>query len=162
VPLLLRAVRKNRWYQDKSLTWLAAGEIQADSLGDLITRGNTLSVWQIEDDESNLEQVMVALTANRDNVANLDYALFDVDLISAIDIKIEPNAGDSLYETANSWHRDLTELTVAKLVKLAEAIFLKAKIVRVPEKKVLDLIKESVKLGHIDKANLKEGIQRKI
>jgi hypothetical protein len=91
VPLLLRGIRKRRWSTDttdKSISWLSNGEIQSDALGDLNTSNNTLSVWYVEDDQSNLDQVITALASNRDAISNLDYVLFDISLVNSIQINI--------------------------------------------------------------------------
>jgi hypothetical protein len=162
VPLLLRAIRKNRWYTSDTIPWLPEGEIQADPLGDLATGHNTLSVWQVEDDKSNLEQVITALAANRDTISNLDYALFDLDLLSTIGIRVEVNEGATPYERANHWHRDLVELTATKLVKLAQVMLMNSNRERVLEKKILSLIKDAVQTGQIDKARLSQKITSKL
>lgn len=162
VPLLLRAIRKSKWSTDNNILWLSAQEIQADALVDLKTSNNTLSVWYVEDDRSNLQQVITALASNRDNVANLDYALFDLKLVEDIGIKVEINEGATPYDKANRWHRDLVELSANKLIKLAEIILTKSHKERVLEKKILNLIKEAVKDGEIDRTKLKENIVKKL
>ena len=47
---------------------------------------STLSVWYIEDDKSNLEQVAVAVASTRDSFSPFDYALVDETLLTAINI----------------------------------------------------------------------------
>lgn len=162
MPLLLRSIRKSRWYASDTFPWLLKGEIQADPLGDLATSVNTLSVWQVEDDRSNLEKIITALASNRDSLSNLDYSLLDISLLPGIEVKIEPNPGATLYEAANIWHRDLVELTATKLVKLAEIMLLHSCIERLPEKKVLELIKDAVLKGEIDKTKLKPDLAKKL
>ncbi|MGL5872037.1 MAG: hypothetical protein ACRC2R_06660 [Xenococcaceae cyanobacterium] len=162
MPLLLRAIRKSKWSTSNNISWLSAQEIQADALGDLKTSNNTLSVWYVEDDKSNLEQVIIALAANRDTISNLDYALFDLNLVEDIGIKIEVNEGATPYESANRWHRDLVELSVTKLVKLAKVILTKSHKERIPEKKILSLIRDTVKNGNIDKTKLPPKIAGKL
>lgn len=162
MPLLLRAIRKNRWYTSDTIPWLPEGEIQADPLGDLATGHNTLSVWQVEDDKSNLEQVITALAANRDTISNLDYALFDLELLSTIGIRVEVNEGATPYEKANHWHCDLVELTATKLVKLAKVMLISSSRERVLEKEILSLIKDAVQTGQIDKTKLSQKIVSKL
>jgi hypothetical protein len=162
VPLILRAIRKNRWYTSDTISWLPEGEIQADPLGDLATGHNTLSVWQVKDDKSNLDQVITALAANRDTISNLDYALFDLDSLSPIGIRVEVNEGATPYERANHWHRDLVELTATKLVKLATVMLSNSSRERVLEKKILSLIRDAVQTGQIDKARLSQKITSKL
>lgn len=163
MPLFLRVIRKNRWYTtSEAVPWLLEGEIQADPLGDLATRNNTLSVWYIEDGSSNLEQVITALASSRDSISNLDYAMFDAELLVQTGIKIEINQGVTPYEAANIWHRDLIELSATKLVRLAENMLAYSKRERFSEKKVLGLIREAVKNGQIDQTKLSSKIAKKL
>ncbi len=124
-----------------------------DALGDLRTCDNTLSVWLVEDDQSNLDQVIAALASSCDNLSNIDYALINVDLLLNVGVEVEKNEGLTPYSSANKWHRDLVEITTTKLCKLAETIFNSDK-KRVPEKEVLNLIKIAIQNGQIDKTNL--------
>lgn len=162
MPLILRAIRKNRWYTSDIISWLPKGEIQADPLGDLATGSNTLSMWQVENDTSNLKQVIAALASNRDSISNLDYAIFDIDLLADTGIKVEINQGATPYEMANYWHRDLVELTATKLVKLAETMLIHSHRERILEKTVLTWIKDAVKNGQIDRTKLSAGITKKL
>jgi hypothetical protein len=74
MPLMLRKIRKARWYQHNQadFPWLLDEDIPADPLGDLVTNDNELSVWQINDDKSNLHRIAAALAANSDDISNLD------------------------------------------------------------------------------------------
>lgn len=162
MPFLLRTIRKAKWYKNENVPWLAEDELQADALADLSTKDNELSVWHIEDDRSNLEQVVTALAAGRDYIANLDYALFDQQILSAINIKIKDTKGGSPDEKVNSWHRDLVELSATKLMELAKAIQTKAVKERVLPKDIVRLIKQAVESGRINRAKLKPGVVGKI
>lgn len=162
MPLLLRKIRKGKWYKNDSVLWLGENEIQADALGDIVTSSNTLSVWLVEDDRSNLEQIIIALASGCDNISNFDYALLDVDSLSSLGIKIETKEGSTPYARTNQWHRDLVELTTNKLFTLAEAIFVLSDRERVAEKTVLNWIKDAVRNGQIDKMKLSAGITKKL
>jgi hypothetical protein len=120
MPFVLRKVRKAKWYKHENVPWLKAGELQADALGDLYTENNTLSVWLVTNDKSNLQRIAAALAGNCEYLSNLDYALLNVELIADLNIKIVQKAGDSADDTANnSWHYDLTELSAMDLLALA-------------------------------------------
>jgi hypothetical protein len=162
VSLLLRTIRKAKWYKNENVSWLAEGELQADAMADLSTKDNELSVWHIEYDRSNLEQVVAALAAGRDSIANLDYALFDQQILSAIGIKIKDTKGGSPDEKVNSWHRDLMELSATKLMELAKAIQTKAAKERILPKDIIRFIKQAAESGQIDLAKLKPGVKVKI
>ena len=65
----------------------------ADPLGDLVTKENRLSVWQIDDDRSNLGDVIAALAASRDFLDTFDYALFNDELLAQARITRSRSAG---------------------------------------------------------------------
>lgn len=161
MPLLLRSIKKSRWNKD-NFSWLTQDDIQADLLGDLVTSNNNLSVWLVQDDKSNLNEVITALASNRDTLSNLDYVIFDVNLLSDINIKIEINEGKTPYEKANRWHRDLIELTANKIVKLAESLLKHSSKERILDKEILNLIKVAVSNGQIERGKLKTSINNKV
>lgn len=163
MPFLARMVRKPKWYKHTEVSWLPTGRLQADALGDLKTADNKLSVWHIDDDLSNLEQVIAALATTRDDISNLDYILFDPQLLSELDIAIMTTKGNTKYNIANTkWHRDLPKLTANKLIELAYTIWKQGKVKRVYEWEVLDLLKQAVSSGIIDSAQLSEKVRAKV
>jgi hypothetical protein len=117
VPLILRKIRKNKWCNTESLSWLQEGEIQADAFNDVATKSNTLSVWEVADDKSDLEQVIIALASSCDNLSNLDYAVINSDLLKDIGIQSIATEGNTIYSKANPLHRDLVDLTASKLLR---------------------------------------------
>lgn len=151
---LLRVIRKARWYRDENTAWLGEGEFQADALADLETKGNALSLWFVADDRSNLEQVVSALASTRQRISNLDYALVDQKFIAENNLKLQSVISNSPYEQANTWHRDLVELSASKLCVLAKIIFEYGEKKRYTEKDVLRLMARAIALGHIDRAKL--------
>ena len=161
MPLLLRAIRKSRWNKT-TCPWLAKDDIQADLLRDFETKDNTLSVWLIQDDQSNLNEVVLALAINRDTISNFDYTIFDISLLEILSIKLKVNEGNTLYKKANCWHRDLVELTINKVVKLAESLLEDAEKVRISERKIENLIQVAVNNNQIDREILKPSISKKL
>ena len=113
----LRVVRQRRWAVFPDIAWLTPRELQADAMLDLQTRGNHLSVYRV-DSQAEVERVVAALAANRDHVANLDYAIFDDDELLEQPIEITQSPG----ETANVLHHDIGELTVGNVALLAKVI----------------------------------------
>ena len=162
MPLLLRTIRKNRWYQGDPLPWLAQGDLPADPLGDLSTTFNALSVWRVEENHSNLQQIVAALAAMRESLSNFDYALFDEKILSQVQIKISETKGVTFDEQVNVYHRDLVELSASSLVTLAGAIHASNMRERVLSKDVGLIIRQAVSEGRIELTKLKEGIQKKI
>ncbi len=158
MPFLLRKIRQSRWYNEYH-AWVKSGDIQADPLADLITQENCLSVWHIEDDQSNLDHIITAVAASGGYLSHLDYALFDRDILDET-FKVKKSPGGSPDSIANSfWHHDLVELSGLKLVQLAKSILENSKKVRVSEKDVANLIAKAIASGRIKKDAVDEKIR---
>ena len=143
------------------MPWLRAGDFPAAPLGDLRTSvASRLSVWHIEGDRSNLKEVVAALAATRDHADKFDFALFPEGVLQEAQIRAEVTRGDSLDLAANQkWHRDLVELSSAKLVRLAELIHLQGQIERLLENEVTELIREGVEAGQLDQRRLNDQLR---
>jgi hypothetical protein len=162
VPFLLRSIRKGRWHEIMG-TSPTDEQIRKGPLRDFASDDNTLSVWRIEEDRSNLEQVAVALSSKRDSFTNFDYVLVDEALLTEINIKIEQMDGDSPDQEANiRWHRDLVELTDSKLIDLVRAVAEKGETTRIPEKTIARLIQEAVDAGRLDRTRLNKKLAVKL
>jgi hypothetical protein len=154
VPRILRKIRTQKW-ASKGYKWLGEGELQADALVDLATKGNELSIYLVNDDNSNLEQVVAAMAvANTQRIDNFDYALFDDECLSRVGMKIKVTHGNTPDGEVNGLHRDLEELTVEKLIALADVIKSKARRERVPEKRVRTLVANGIVSGQINLSKL--------
>ncbi len=152
---LLRKIRKSRWYRTKDIAWLPDNELQADALDDLRTTCNELSVYYIDENESNLDRVLAALAANADNPSHVDFAIFDQTILSDIGISCKGSRGELPDEQVSNWHNDLYELSASKLLELALAIKATARIERKGYRQILELVAESLVIGRIDPARLK-------
>lgn len=161
MSLLLRKINnRRRW--DK-LPWLEEGKAQADALSDLQTTENKLSVWHVEDDKSNLPGVVIAIAAKRHSPSKFDYALFDQNLLTKINVRIEKTVGDTYHREANaSWHRDIVELSAEKNGELANLIMEHGTTDRMGENEVISIVKQAAITGVIDvnklDPNLREGL----
>lgn len=155
MTFILRKIRKAKWYQSEAVPWLAKNDLQADTLVDLATKGNKLSVYLVEDDLSNLEQIIAALAANCDFVSDFDYAIFKQEALNEIDIKVDVAQGETPDPSVNIWHRDLVELSAAKIIALANVIGTRAERKRVLSKRVIQLVAQSVSSERIERDKLK-------
>jgi hypothetical protein len=164
VPFVLRQIRRSKWYKHPDVQWLEEGELQADALGDLETTHNELSVWHIQDDKSNLGRVVAALAIGNGsrNLANVDYALVDLQTVLDLDIQLVTTQGETLDAEVNSWHRDLVEMTASKLMGLASAIQTNGEKERLSPKKVASLVNSSVEEGYIDRSKLSASVLKKL
>lgn len=165
MPLLLRKLdRRVRWYKERVAPWLEMeGDIPADPLADLRTTDNALSVFLVEDSRVNLDRIAVALASKRNHLKNLDYLLFDFQVISESNIEVKISKGDTLDDQVNDCHRDLVGLSGLKLVALARAILTSNyKTGRFLPEQILGPLNEAVSSGRIDREKLPDGIRDKI
>jgi hypothetical protein len=152
---LLRKIRRSRWYKTEETIWLLEGELQADALVDLQTQSNALSVFHVNQIESNLHRVVAALAANNRFLSNFDFAIFGEEVVSESGINIKKSRGDSPDDQVNNWHSDLHELSAPKLLSLATQIKSKAKIERISHLQVLSMVADSLISGQIERSRIK-------
>ena len=162
MPLLLRKIKKPRRSDTGNLPWLPSGSLPADPLADLNTQGNNLSVWQVADDKSNIDQILTALATTTDHTDKMDYALLDEKLLARIGISINQVAGNSRYKDANVWHRTLVEMSADKVILLAKTIMQLSTRVRISERNVLHLLQQAVDSGKVNRNDLDSNIQKKL
>jgi hypothetical protein len=155
MPFILRKIRKARWHRNDVLDWLLPDEIQADSLLDLSTKDNQLSIYIVEDDRSNLERIIAALAGNCDFISNVDYALLPAEVLSENEIEVAGVKGETSDEQVNEAHRDLIHLSASKILELAKSIGTKGERTRLTAKRVSEMIGRSIANGYIDKTRLR-------
>lgn len=148
----LRKIKKNNWYGE--LPWLKDSDIQADSLNDLRTTDNELSVFSIGEDDSLIERIVSALASKCDYVTKIDFVLINDEDLDSADIKKSQTPGDTPDEFVNKLHYSLSELSLNKVVSLADKINTRTK-TRIPERKVKELLKFALLEGQIDISNVK-------
>ena len=165
MPFLLIKITWGKWFTDEP--WLPSGELQAAALFDLRFRNSMLSVWKIEDNQSNVDRVVTALAAtnNKRDIENLDYVLFEMQSVLNLGIKMEQHPGATPDVVANNeWHHDLTELTASKIVAIAHLIRRDGQFKRLQGFEVKDLLLQALNQGHIALErlpdNLKPTLQR--
>ncbi len=152
MPLYLRKIKNNRWYDGEKYPWLQDDEIPGDPLNDLRTSANKLSVFVVEDenDLTSIERIAAALVANSQNIDTFGYTLIDSQTLEELDIRTQRTQGDTPDEKVNSWHCDIIELSAQKLVKLAMAMFPQTeRRKRILEKDIKKLLGDGVSSGQI-------------
>jgi hypothetical protein len=122
-----------------------------------------MSVWRIEEGGSNLDRVLTALAANRQDVDHVEYVLFDDSIVSDLGIKIVKTEGNTPDTHANrTWHYDLVELSGARLAALANGMFLNSETGLILNKRVLGLLRAAIANAEIDVSKLKSKLSTKV
>lgn len=144
-------------------SFLENGDIPADCLSDLRTKENKLSVWYIDDDSSNLPRVLTALAANCDDLSNIDYLLFDHQIVAELGLEVSKTSGGTPDKEANSaWHRDLEDLSGRKVLNFATAIFYGSTLGRKPENVVSEWLKAGIDNNYLDRSKLKPKLAARV
>ena len=160
MPLLLREIRRSRWYTQG---WLEPGHAPADSLWDLLTEGNVLSCWLVQDDRGNFERVVAAISSKGERPENFDYALVPLDAVQDARIRVERTDSDTFDDEANhNWHVHLPELTAAKVSELARLIMPSDRRGRIPHKQVAGWMKQAVWDHHLRMDDLRDTMRQKL
>lgn len=124
MPLLFRKIdNKPNWdnFRSKSPNWINSGDIPGDLLKDLQTTGNELSVYELADSNSNLDQIISAMAANRQYLKPIYYILIERESIVSNNYSISKAVGKTPSDEVNrNYHINIEKLSGINLVKLAK------------------------------------------
>lgn len=95
MALLLRKVKQHRWYKELAEPFLKVDDVPADPLADLQTSENLLSVWEVQEDRSNLIRIVRAVAIGGQRIDHTGYILFDSVHLDAAGIGLQKNEGRS-------------------------------------------------------------------
>lgn len=144
-------------------TWLANDALRADALRDLLTEENRLSVWAVDEGSGvPLSRILAAIAAKRENLAKLDFILFESVVLEDLEIASEKIAGDTFDNGVNSCHLDMVHLSAKKLSEFGARIRSAGQVKRYADKAVGKLIRESIEREFISLAQLKPGLAKRV
>jgi hypothetical protein len=106
-----------------SYPWLKPDEFPADPINDLHTSDNSLSVFLVDDDKGNIPQIAGTLAVARGKYDRFDYVLFPDAIVGQLGLQLVENPGKTADERVNLYHRNISEISAQRLVKLAGEIF---------------------------------------
>jgi hypothetical protein len=159
MALFVRKVRQNRWFREDAAPFLATGDVPADSVIDLQTSSNLLSVWEIEPDRSDLSRIVRALALGPQKIDHTGYIVFASDRLGQAEIEIQNNEGMSVDHGINHRHRDLV-LSGKKLVALAEVLLLYGELRTMTRPEVLELVEQGIRDGELLEAECRKKMTR--
>ncbi len=153
MALLLREVKLENWL---AATHTPDDPLPADPLSDLNTKENALSVWELPDDRSNLEDVVTAIAAKR-HIREIDVALIEESLISGLGIEILETEGKTPLLEVRPMHRNLAELEAQDLVRIADVMRKTLVIEQFSVDQVENLIVGTIQSGRLRSSDLQRG-----
>jgi hypothetical protein len=169
MPLFLRFIKSNKtstWEECQNLSLLPEDDVPADILSELFPiQKNQLSVYQVDDNRSTLDFIIAAFAANRKNLQQICFVLFDPQVLPAIGIGVRQVQGELKDEEVNRLHFHL-ELSGKKLVGLARELLVNGEVDTRDTEEVAQLIKQSCNAKRFRwddlEPKLKQGIEREL
>lgn len=153
MPFLLRKVKQERWHFEP------ATPLPAEPLTDLNAIANELSVWALEDNLGNLDEIVVGIAANSESLSKVDVAWIQEELIARLGLSVVSSVGITVFTPALQLHRDIIELKAENLLHIASAIRGNATYKLFTRPTVRSLLLREVKSGRLAITDLKPRVQ---
>ena len=166
MALILREVQNVMWwsvFRESTEGWLSASECRGDALKSLRSTDCSLSIFRLEEDSpDHLERTLAAFAAQRPEPDKLDFAILTESDFVGLGLKLTDALGETPDSVVNSWHRNIVELSTARIQQLATCLQSHATFCRKREKDVLRLIKKALEAGHIAEGMVQPKVLLKI
>ena len=162
MPLIFREIGNKSWW-DKAhdeFCWLGDGELVGDVFKGVKTIKGTLSIYLLDDDQTNLARIVAALACKRRSLENFDFVLVP-EIAIETEFEILRTTGTTADDLVNDLHRDLVKLTAGKLLKLV-TIFGEhmSAMTRLYRDEVKDAILESLELESLRENDVNSGVKK--
>ncbi len=158
--LLIRKLERKIWL-DKQISENIGG-LQADSLKNFRTSNNSLSIFQFDQRNISEVRILAAIASGRDSIAEVDYAIFESNILEQIPIVVEKSKGDTADDLVNDFHIDLVKLTANQICSLAKFIQYNGELKRIPKQKIKNALVEGLSNGSLIKENVNQKLIPKI
>lgn len=159
MPFYLRIIRKKYFWLGCS-KYKNTSNVTADLIQDFYTKENSLSIWYIEADQSNLNHILAAYACTQDDIREIQYAIIPCNLLSSEDFNIEQKGGNTPDSEANkNWHFDILNLTGDTLLKVIKIFFHNCDPETIYNFDVKDIIVQSIKEKRISNKNINGKIK---
>jgi hypothetical protein len=124
MPYLLRAIHDRiNWDPQQFPNWVKNDDLPSCIICDLDAGDNELSLWEVTDNEDNLQDVITAIVSrSRGHKSYFDYALLKEEIIDEPSFQLSIADGDTAYSLANKYHRNLVNVSLHTAVYFAHTI----------------------------------------
>lgn len=151
MPKVIRKLTKKIWMDREMAEEL--GGLQADALKNFQTADNALSLFYV-DEATTAERIASVIALGRQSIDNVDFVVFDCEILDRFDIQFRPNSGDTVDQVVNAKHLDVFNMTASKICTLAEQVQLHGEFGRLTKKQVLKSLKEIDDNGGLDRSRI--------
>ena len=162
MPLLIRKFSRAKWNIDTIDT---NDDISSDAVTSCLrTQSNTLSVWEVENEDS-INDALLAIISGQDKLEAIDIIKLDPEILRENRIDILETDGKVVVESLIKQHRDLSYLTFAKIGTIKDIVIdliKKERWKRITKATQVAILKEALKKGLFDSDKLKDGVKKEI
>jgi hypothetical protein len=161
MSLFIRKINRNKWLQVDE----APDDVSADAItGCMRTLHNTLSVWEVQD-ENEIDEAVLAIVSAGDRLESVDVVQIDRECLVENKIDCIRTKGDTLVEELKDTHIDLSNLAYKELGIIACHIvdkFKEKKVKRYTEGQIKAILRDAIQQERLETENLNESIRKKL
>jgi hypothetical protein len=166
LPYLARKIARAKWEPKGAF---GPDAIRADALtgGCLRTRDDKLSVWECDGRRDDVLQVALALIATADHVETLHIVVVDEGELREQGLAVEQTDGLTPVGDLRSRHRDIVNLDMTRICKVAELIAGKVRgqedaCFRFVRKELEEIVRRAVLQGRVTPDQLKGSVRKAV
>lgn len=162
MPLLVRKIDKAKWMQNDIL---GGEDVSADAITNCMkTRGNTLSTWEVSEEE-NIEEAVLAMVSAHQHLDTIDVVCLNPGFLQNQGIRLQTNCGNTPVKDLVDRHVDICDLTYSSLGTVAQKIvegISNGKVFRYTKGSIKKLLKSAINVGLLQREDLYESVLKKL
>ena len=161
MSLLIRKVNRNKWLQADQVP----DDVSADAItGCMRTQRNTLSVWEVPD-ENRIDDAVLAIVSAGDHLETIDVIQIDREHLEENQINCIQTEGRTPVEDLVDTHVDLCNLAYKELGIIAYHIadkFRQGKVECYTKKRLKGILKDAIQKQRLEATDLEDAISDKL
>ena len=161
MSLLIRKIKKSKWLQEDEVP----NDVPADAItGCMRTQRNTLSVWEVPD-ENRIDEAVLAIASAGHHLETIDVVQIDREHLEENKIDCIQSSGHTPVADLVDTHIDLSNLAYKELGIIAYHIadkFRQNKVKRYREKQIKEILRTAIQKQRLETENLSESIRKKL
>ena len=135
--------------------------IRADAICDCLrTKQDSLSFWQCNEGQIEIEEIVLALAANMDSLETIDVVILPRQDLVTEQFSMKPIEGMTPVRDLRKRHIDISELTITKLSQLSKHIANKVRTNtdchRFTRSQIKDILLKALRRGRLDLDTLQD------
>lgn len=139
--------------------WEGRPNLDAVSVSDLCTTDNDISVWEVYNQEKDLNTIALSLAMTKNRIKDMVVVILDSENLERLGLQMNPQPGDSRFVEMNEFHNNIKVPTFWELGYLSEYnhdLVSNEKYVYFAEDELKDFLYDVAKTGKLDIGILKD------